>query len=218
MMKVFIDNQELNDLVNVFYERIKDLEVKDIRSYLAENGLASDFDKIEFVTQRKANEDEKKLALLYLKSFMYSLPIISKEKTSEKLMIEQEMENIEEDKKDFYMHFLTRYEDIKNMVLYTFDKYYESCLKFGYDKDLKEFLAIYKSVIYYIISMLPDSYKEEVLDEFGELFDNFNLGENYQRAAYLIKKFNDNMRNYLLKKYKIDLYNTGYEKVRKAAI
>ena len=63
MAKIFKDNEELNNIVNIFYEKADEEKIEDIDAYLSdiESNILLDFDVINSMCKRKNSKISSKL-------------------------------------------------------------------------------------------------------------------------------------------------------------
>ncbi|MBE6161784.1 MAG: hypothetical protein E7158_06165 [Firmicutes bacterium] len=213
MLNVFKDNHELNDLINDIYMNIQDVDDAYIDSFFSlKDGVEYELNYLQSLIEKIDRKKYAEVFKLNLKNALYSVSPLKVKRESESLLIGAEVEAILEEKKDYDSHFLPRFYEIKEKIIYIFQKYYESFLLYGTRRDLKEMYAIYNALIYYLISTLPETYKEELID-CCESFSYLptELSDNSMRSAYLMKKFDISLKEYVMKKYKIKPYKEEYK-------
>ena len=212
MINVFKDNQELNSLVNDIYINIKDIDDTYIDSFFSIQGsIEQELNYLQSIIEKIDKQKEFDVLKLNLKSLVYSFPTVRNKRESETLLIDAEVESILEEKKDYNSRFIPRFYEIKEKIISIFNLYYQTYLLYGARRDLKEIYAIYNALVYYLISTLPESYKEEVINccqSFSYLPSE--LSDNNMRSVYLMKKFDISLIEYITKKYKINTFKEEY--------
>ena len=220
MAKIFKDNEELNNIVNIFYEKADEEKIEDIDAYLSdiESNILLDFDVINSMCKRKNSKISSKLIKMYLQNLLYKYVGVKNNSFYKTMDNNLTVDYLQKEQNDYYTNFASNFDEIEMVLIHSLKKYYEIVKEFGTEEDLKEIYAIYQTVGLYIINMLPEYYRRDF--DANELFEDLN-SINYEIEGasnrYIIN-IDYILRDYIKEKYNVDLFDYTHGEQRKRLI
>ena len=217
MLNVFETDKEFNEVASEFYSFISDEDIKDIDNFF-NNSEYVDEDMTIFGLYCSNENDKTRKGLFKMvqENVLYSL-IGFRNKSFEKT-IENSSNSIklEEDRRSYDDHWVTTFNEVKPVIVSIFKKYYEIVISKGKAEDLKEMKAIYQTICYYFFKLLPKNYQNELLK--NEQFELLTCIESdfTNPNEYYISKIDYKIRNFILQKYRVDLFEEFYNIQRKS--
>lgn len=213
--------EKVSQIYQEYLEFCKNIDIKEIENFLRsiEKNIIRDFRNIQLYNESK----EIELYKLSVRRFLFSLFGISQKSFEKYIENGIKLQVLEEDLNEYFEKFAYTLEETKNGFINIFKIYYEIILNRGTTQDLREMYAIYHVMIMSIIHSLPQSYRKDLFSTyyFSNLNEQLNSLESYDdfntlsETVFVIQNPESVLRDYIEKKYDVDLYEEQENKERK---